>query len=132
MKPKKAKKRAKRKSTSKAIWWWKFILARARQVTKWSPEHRKCLQEAKGFCAGCKTGGHEDLADDHIDPVVPVDSPFAGDWNKYFDRLFNGKRQALCSSCHDKKTEIENKLRKQFRDAKKFDLNKDHSSQELQ
>lgn len=129
MSKKAKKKRVRRKSTSKSPWWWKYIRSRARQVMKWSPEKKRVLAEAKGFCPGCKKH-KEDLDADHIEPVQPVDEPFTGDWNKYFDRLFNGKMQPLCHPCHLLKCEIENKLRKQYRDSKKFVPIKDCSSQE--
>lgn len=114
------KKRTKTKVTkTTAIWWWKYILSRARQIDKWNPLKRASINDAKGFCAGCKTGGHEDLESDHIDPVVPVNQPFAGDWNTFFHRLFYGKRQALCRKCHLAKSNEEKKKRKAYRDSLK-------------
>jgi len=128
-KKKTKRKKLTRKKTSTRPWWWKYIISRARQVMKWNPEKRRVIAEARGFCPGCKRQ-REYIDADHINPVVPVDQPFSGDWNTYFDRMFNGPLQPLCDECHDKKTEAENKLRKQFRDAKKFALKKDCSSEE--
>lgn len=118
MKKKSKKKKVSRKKTSTAPWWWKFIRSRARQVMKWSPEKKRVIAEAKGFCPGCKKL-KLNLEADHIEPVVPVDQPFIGDWNTYFDRMFNGKLQALCDECHEAKCFDENKLRKHHRDIKK-------------
>lgn len=120
-KKKAKKKRVKRQPKANAApWWWKYIRSRARQVMKWSPEKRRVIEEARGFCPSCKKY-MDSLDADHIEPVQPVNEPFTGDWNKFFDRLFNGKLQALCRNCHLLKCEIENKLRAQYRaEAKKF------------
>ncbi len=117
----KVKKALKKKSEPKQNWWWKYIRSRARQVMKWSPEKRKILNEAKGFCPACKKH-KDDLEADHVEPVQPVNEPFTGDWNKYFDRLFNGKLQALCNDCHLIKCEIEAKLRAKYREEAKKSL----------
>ncbi len=130
-KAKKVSRKATKPRANAAPWWWKYIRSRARQVMKWSPEKRKVLNEAKGFCPACKKH-KEDLDADHIEPVQPVTESFTGDWNKYFDRLFNGKLQALCHECHLTKCEIENKLRTKYREeAKKFASKKDSSSEEV-
>lgn len=130
-----ARKKAKKKKVARkpranaAPWWWKYIRSRARQVMKWSPEKKRVIDEARGFCPACKKH-KENIDADHIDPVQPVTEPFTGDWNKYFDRLFNGKMQPLCHECHLIKCDIENKIRAKYRaEAKKFVSKGDSSSQ---
>jgi 5-methylcytosine-specific restriction endonuclease McrA len=124
------KKKVARKKTSTRPWWWKYMISRARQVMKWSPEKRRVIAEAKGFCPSCKKQ-REYIDADHVSPVVPVDQPFNGDWNTLFDRMFNGLLQALCDECHAKKTQEENKLRAIHRaELKKFVQKEDSSSQE--
>lgn len=108
-----------------------FIVSGLRALhMKWSPK-TKCISEARvrrGVykCEHCKKEGAatlppkegnkkriKNILADHIDPVVsPVDG-FV-DWNTFIDRLFveQDGYQALCSSCHDKKTAEEREIRK--------------------
>jgi 5-methylcytosine-specific restriction endonuclease McrA len=55
---------------------------------------------------------------DHIDPVVPL-SGFSS-WDDIIRRLFVGEDgwQAICVTCHDKKTKEENDKRKALRKEK--------------
>lgn len=89
----------------------------------------KAKRKAVRFtCAECnKLFKGVDVAVDHIDPVIPLDSGFES-WDKFIERLFCSKDnlQLLCSyrlkdkhkhgneaSCHHKKTQIEREKRKQ-------------------
>ena len=78
-------------------------------------------------CANCgRLFMRKDIAVDHIDPVIPLDSTFSS-WDVFVDRLFckEDNLQVLCSytlkmkdkfnndtSCHYKKTQEEKKERK--------------------
>jgi hypothetical protein len=62
---------------------------------------------------------------DHIEPIVPIEGfgIMDWDWNVYIERMFCSEEgfQTLCKECHDIKTDLENKLRKEYRDEKKLD-----------
>lgn len=80
-------------------------------------------------CANCgKLFMRKDIAVDHIDPVIPLDSTFSS-WDDFVDRLFceEDNLQVLCSytlkrkdefggetSCHYKKTQEEKIERKKY------------------
>jgi 5-methylcytosine-specific restriction endonuclease McrA len=65
-------------------------------------------------CAKCKKEfPNVDVQVDHILPVVATDDGFLG-WDAYIDRLYceSSSLQVLCTSCHKKKTSVENKERR--------------------
>lgn len=67
-------------------------------------------------CASCK--GHfkrNEIDIDHIVPVIPLSG--TDDWNVIIERLFcdSSGLQVLCKPCHKKKTQFENRLRKEYR-----------------
>ena len=67
--------------------------------------HSKCNKCKKEFPSS-------KIVADHIEPVVDVKTGFI-DWNTYIDRMFCSKEgwQAICSTCHDKKSAKERKQR---------------------
>ncbi len=84
-----------------------YIFAALRRIWRWSPNRRECLKSVK--CIQCE--GKTKLFADHIDPVIQPETGFK-DWNTYIDRLFNGKLQPLCETCHKAKTKAEGKVRR--------------------
>lgn len=67
-------------------------------------------------CNSCKDHfGPKEIVIDHINPVVPLTG--FEDLGKYVESLFCSVEglQALCTGCHDKKTETENKLRQEIK-----------------
>lgn len=80
-------------------------------------------------CAHCgRLFMRKDIAVDHIDPVIPLNSTFTS-WDNFIERLFCSKEnlQVLCSytlkrkgefdgetSCHYKKTQEEKEERKKY------------------
>jgi 5-methylcytosine-specific restriction endonuclease McrA len=71
------------------------------------------------LCAECKRPeAKSNVAVDHILPVVPLDSDFN---HMSFDHLIDNlwcdirNLQVLCETCHDSKTQYENKLRRAFK-----------------
>jgi 5-methylcytosine-specific restriction endonuclease McrA len=65
---------------------------------------------------------------DHIVPVIPLDSSMKDmSLDELVDRIWcsiEGLR-VLCKSCHDDKTAIENKVRREFKKQKKVNHGKD-------
>lgn len=60
---------------------------------------------------------------DHIEPIVPLDGKIKRkddlkriDWNIWIDRCFLGKQQLICVNCHETKTELENEMRKYYKE----------------
>lgn len=70
------------------------------------------------LCAQCKTiVGSSLIKVDHIDPVTPVTG-----WDSlegFVTRLRLGKLQILCKPCHDKKSQVENEIRRTSKRTKK-------------
>lgn len=90
--------------------------------------HRKAVEEearkSRGNyeCAQCKQiFKRKEIHLDHIEPVVDPQVGFV-DWNTYINRLFLGKLQALCITCHKEKSNAENSVRRN-----KFDRYEDVS-----
>jgi 5-methylcytosine-specific restriction endonuclease McrA len=94
---------------------------------RWPPKFEVIKEAFVGKKVNAKTGriaAHYKCADcgeefpqkeiqcDHINPVV---SPLDGfiDWDTFIDRLFceASNLQVLCTSCHNKKTKEEKKIR---------------------
>lgn len=110
---------AKRKSTSKYPWYYKYLFAAARRTFRWSPARRAVKNRAKDKCELC---GKKDkkIAVDHILPVVDPSLGFTT-WDSYYSRLFVSEEnlQALCKVHHSEKTKAENELRRKVKSAKK-------------
>ena len=107
---------------------WVYLAGAARKIWRWSDFRKRCRGDASE-CAKCGTEFY--VCKQHvrkrsktkcskcklpeIDHINPVGSPprdFNG-WDDYYKKMFEGKLQALCHKCHQKKTQAENKLRKQ-------------------
>ena len=55
---------------------------------------------------------------DHIDPVVPIGTAITDmTWDQYIERLFCDPKnlQALCTDCHNVKTQEENRERREIK-----------------
>ena len=95
-----------------------FIVSALRRASsRWSPKYT-CKKEAKrGYnkyeCALChEIVGNKNIKVDHIDPVVDPEVGFIG-YDEFIKRLFveiDGY-QAICTHCHQKKTNAEKELR---------------------
>ncbi len=113
------------------------MIARIRQISRWDPVKKEVLKAAsvgasRIKCAHCKkVYPIRDIDVDHIDPVIFVDGSNAPEadyetqtfknWDSYLSRMFCPKefRQALCSTCHDKKTAWERTQRASHRKNKR-------------
>lgn len=104
---------------------------------KWGPM-QKCISKAKvGYglykceCCGAvgpptlppKEGGKrriKNIVADHIEPVIDPVRGFVS-WDELIARLFVEEEgfQALCAKCHKEKSDEENRIRKEVRDANK-------------
>lgn len=74
------------------------------------------VERGKYKCAECNNiFGPKDVALDHINPVVPVEG--FENLGAFVESLFCNTEgfQCLCKSCHDSKTFLENKLRKELK-----------------
>ena len=95
-----------------------FLVRNLRRISyKWPPRN-VALREARiergvYVCNMCgENFRNKEIVLDHIEPVINPSTGFV-DWNEYVERLFvyEDGWQVLCRSCHDYKTEEENKLR---------------------
>lgn len=70
-------------------------------------EHYRCAECKQVFPA-------KEVQCDHVSPVVDPIEGFVN-WDVYIKRMFCGKEnlQILCSTCHDKKSAEERKIRKE-------------------
>lgn len=89
-----------------------FIVSKMRLAWRYySSKRKECLKAER--CAKCKSrfSIKNKASADHIVEVV---DPWKGfeDWNTYYDRMFNGDLQALCSKCHDIKTQYARLVRR--------------------
>jgi|SRR5271166_2366794 len=70
------------------------------------------VERGKWRCNECKQDfKRTEIHMDHIEPVIEVDKGFV-DFNTYIERLFLGKLQPLCLSCHQRKSLRENEIRR--------------------
>ena len=71
-------------------------------------------------CKGQRSSLHPYIQIDHIDPIIPVDSQLKS-WDELIQRIFVDVSglQAICNTCHNKKTQEENALRRAYRKAHK-------------
>ena len=67
-------------------------------------------------CGNCNTLIPKSYMEvDHIDPVVPYNTSLEEmSWDELVNRLWceESNLQAICEECHDKKTKVERKMRK--------------------
>lgn len=90
-----------------------------RRYSRRSPAFTMCLTAARisrGLyeCNHCKLPTKKkEVQVDHIDPVIPVDREVTS-LDEYAERLYCSvdNLQVLCTSCHQKKTDIENEQRR--------------------
>lgn len=89
---------------------------------KWPPRYKAFnnarVERGKYKCNICEgIFKRKEMSVDHVSPVVSVETGFT-DWNNYlkgmFPRSVSGF-QAICDTCHDKKTAGERELRKQYK-----------------
>ncbi len=102
-------------------WWHKYLFAAARKTWRWSPARKQAIKNATNeqgeiICEVCKCGYDKYSIDvDHRIPVVDLKKGFTS-WDDYFRRLFinddAAKLQILCKSCHQAKTNVENRIRR--------------------
>lgn len=89
-----------------------FIQTALRRASlRWGPrnEVKRDAKVERGIyiCASCKKRTrNKDIQIDHIIPVVDPEVGFQ-DWNTYISRMFCEKDnlQAICKTCHKKKTD---------------------------
>ena len=96
-----------------------YFIAFARRAFGWSHFKKDALKLAevrKGVwrCLACGEETKKPKVD-HVEPVVPVTSPWDRDWNEYRDRLFTDHLQVLCPECNQIKNNAENLIRRQYR-----------------
>src|ERR1051326_8604027 len=77
----------------------------------YSNARKTCIKAA--VCAVCRKNKRP-LYADHIEAVINPKTGFRG-WDEYYNRMFNGKLQALCRDCHKAKTKKENAERRKTR-----------------
>ena len=108
---------------SKYPWFHKYIKSRIDETWGWCPERKKAkaravvgrdLRASELFkCESCELQPltRKQVEIDHIEPRVPV-SGWDG-YDAYVERTFvpATELKVLCHSCHDKKSEGENKQR---------------------
>src|SRR6202035_4002944 len=83
-----------------------YIKSALRRIWRWSPNRCYCLSLYE--CALCFISGRKrKYYADHISPVVDPRKGFQG-WDNYIERLFNGRLQPLCKTCHTLKSKEEN------------------------
>ena len=108
-----------------------FIKGHLRRASRWWKPISEVLKKAKVargiyLCNVCKqevpvshvVNGkrRKNIAIDHVNPVV-AETGFV-DWNQFIHNLFceEDNLQAICSACHDKKTQLERTNRQQKKD----------------
>lgn len=104
----------------KRPWFHKYILSALRRIWRWSPERKATYDKVKcGIdkyrCEKCNkvfSRKKKQVAVDHISPVVSTKEGFKT-WDDYISRLYCSKEglQVLCTSCHSRKSQSENKER---------------------
>lgn len=93
----------------------RFLISKFRLAWRYYSGNRKdAVKSLRCVICGAARKNGEELLADHVAPVIDTKSGFQG-WDVYYDRLFNGKLQPLCMSCHDKKTAAEKKERAKAR-----------------
>lgn len=105
--------------TSKTFVLQRFLFAGLRKLSRFYPLKNEALKKSRVApatfqCALCKKEFERSSVNvDHIEPVIDPKTGFK-DWNTYIYRLFCPVEglQVLCGSCHDAKTQAENKIRR--------------------
>jgi len=100
-----------------------WLIPKLRRLSyQWPPrnEAKKLARVSRGLykCNNCKEiFGPKEIFMDHKFPVVAITG--FENLGKYVESLFCSEEnyQALCGPCHDKKTEEENKLRKEIKNS---------------
>ncbi len=99
---------------------------RAKREVKVKGKTKDNIRRVKFLCNICgDLYDRKEIACDHIAPVIPVEGlPITGglpDFNVYISRLFCPVEnlQMVCKTCHSAKSKLENKQRKELRDAKR-------------
>jgi 5-methylcytosine-specific restriction endonuclease McrA len=94
-----------------------YIMGHLRRIGYRNETRKEVFEKAKRGrgrweCAGCNfLYKKTELHGDHINPVIAPERGFEN-WDVYITNLFEGQTQVLCKSCHSKKTEEENKVRR--------------------
>lgn len=94
-----------------------FLIPKLRRMSMWWKPRTEVIQAAqleRGMyqCQLCKTTHkRHELVVDHIQPVIDLEGFTT--WDDYINSLFCdiNNLQAICHSCHDAKTLIENQYR---------------------
>lgn len=103
-----------------------YFISFARKCFRWSPAYRLALKRA--FVEKrdgveyyrCEKAGEiiprSEKQVDHIEPVIPTDTPWNRSWDYYRERLFvhESQLQVLCKKCHRGKTSTENTVRRKI------------------
>ncbi len=106
-------KRAKKEWTPDA-----YLKSAFRKIWRWSPQRRECLKGTS--CVSCRREIPKEIKRaDHISPVVDPKYGFVG-WDEYYRRMFYGKLQLLCDTCHKVKTKAEGKQRREEKKKRKL------------
>ena len=103
-----------------------WLIAQLRRVSyrhpaKWHVKAAAKISRGLYTCRGCgQPTRDKDVRVDHIYPVIDPEVGFV-DFNTFIARLFvpEDQLQVLCIKCHDAKSAIENKIRKETRKKKK-------------
>ena len=84
------------------------------------------VERGRYKCSMCQvdTFRENEIHIDHINPVVPLNNDWeygSIDWGVYIPNLFCDVEnlQALCITCHSSKSQIEDAMRKKFREIKR-------------
>lgn len=104
------------------------IISMLRRLSwQWEPrsqalKNAKCGKQGRAFLYKCSKCGKpfkkDDVAIDHIIPVVPIEGFENGwNWDQYIKNLFCSIEnfQVLCDTCHDLKSEKETEERRKHR-----------------
>ena len=103
-----------------------YLLAAFRKVFRWSPERRKALARAFKYkkgkiefyeCEEChEIVPRKEKQVDHTSPVILPQQGFIG-YDDLRRRMFVSavELKVLCKKCHQKKTQAENKIRRQVK-----------------
>ena len=100
-----------------------YIFGALRKIWRWHPARKEALNRASNglqyTCEVCYDTGDRKLVHvDHIDPVIDPVTGFTT-WDNYIVRLFvtADRLQVVCKKCHKLKTDKENKIRRENKDA---------------
>lgn len=89
------------------------IRSALRKVWMYSPERKEALNQAKVrglplyVCAGCKRSCVKQQV--HVDHVIACGESSMGNFDIFIHRLFQGRLQVLCVTCHEDKSRLDRK-----------------------